>query len=141
MYNITTGVDIDAVRNKVPDMDDIYYDRASVADIAVNVYDSDELVCMMYMTSTGDTADANVIWKSDIYGLMCAMIYLRDTSKVYAVRVAPHKKEDVKMYISMATGYSIRLYNEGVANYVVINIKKTYEKVCSIFEKVVVCQE
>lgn len=139
-YKVTTTVSID--RNykdvlKIVQVDELYKARMKSAKVRYSVKKNGVEVGCMYLEEDKYQTNAVTIVGRDIWAMMMIWYHIwRDTS-VRKIRVVPHRPEDVRMYISIATGASLRNYNSGHKDYVVVDVDALRVKMSKVIESIV----
>ena len=137
-YEVTDTVDKEAdylrIQELVP-VDTEYKQRMLSAAISLNVLKDGIVVGLIYVENKEYRANAVSVWSKDILGMMILLAHIYRTTNVRQILVVPHNKEDVKMYISTATGDSIRRYHNGTRPYLIIDTNKLSGKYSEYVEK------
>ena len=130
-YEVTDTVDKEADYLRIQELapvDTEYKQRMLRAAISLNVLKDGIVVGLIYVENKEHRSNAVSIWSKDILGMMILWAHIYCTTNVRQMLVVPHNKEDVKMYISIATGGSIRRYHNGARPYLIIDMNKLSSK-------------
>lgn len=124
-YTVSDKVSVDRDYKKVQelvDVDEEYRDRMIAAEVKIVVKTGNKQLAVVYMDKDSEISDAVTLMCTDRWAMLILWYSIWKETKVRRVQVVPHRKEDIKMYVSIATGDSLRRYHEGMKGYIVVNV-------------------
>ena len=113
----------------IADVDPEYKTRMEQAQVILRVLKDGNELGFMYLTADTTRAMAVSIYAEHSIAWILMMYVLHETTNIETVRIKPHKKEDVKYYISVATGSSLRTYHHGLTDYITVKKSTIYSRI------------
>jgi hypothetical protein len=136
----------------VTDVADVEYDAACIEDlvgesadirsrladceVVVRVLEDGIPVATIYLEEDRKFSTAVGLYTTDMYSILVLWYSLNKYYEgIERVKVAPHSREGVKKYISVATGDSIRLYNSNARDYVIVKVLELKSRMVPLITK------